>query len=320
MLVALLSSTLPALVTPPPRIAVYGGSGFIGSRVCQTLVAAGCEVVSLSRTGMPPAWAALQPWIDGVEWRKADALADADVDIGRIDGAVSCVGNVRPSPDWEPGSFFGLHWNTAAMVRENGEVTERIAAAARRAGARRFVYCSVSRCSKWAFGGALEGYIEGKVRPRTHTLAHRGVAAHDAHTAPRAPPPQRLQVQGEAAVRRVFGDGGACVVGPSLVYGGGRFPRLGPLLEANGNSPLSAPHTSPFRPHRPHALARCAQPPRNLVLAPLHHHTTLTPRAQAAPPPHHHRTTTAAPPQPHRSPPSLPPPPQPRRACRSSRG
>ena len=69
MLVALLSSTLPALVTPPPRIAVYGGSGFIGSRVCQTLAAAGCEVVSLSRTGMPPVWAASQPWIDGVEWR-----------------------------------------------------------------------------------------------------------------------------------------------------------------------------------------------------------------------------------------------------------
>ena len=191
MLVALLSSTLPALVTPPPRIAVYGGSGFIGSRVCQTLVAAGCEVVSLSRTGMPPAWAALQPWIDGVEWRKADALADADVDIGRIDGAVSCVGNVRPSPDWEPGSFFGLHWNTAAMVRENGEVTERIAAAARRAGARRFVYCSVSRCSKWAFGGALEGYIEGKVRAgrgqtRTRTRSHTVVSPHTTRTPRRA--------------------------------------------------------------------------------------------------------------------------------------
>ena len=24
-------------------------------------------------------------------------------------GAVSCVGNMRPAPEWESGSFFGVH-------------------------------------------------------------------------------------------------------------------------------------------------------------------------------------------------------------------
>ena len=66
------------------------GSGFIGSRVCQTLAGAGCSVVSVSRTGAPPAWAAAQPWSRQVEWLAADALADgfaeSELTIGRIDG------------------------------------------------------------------------------------------------------------------------------------------------------------------------------------------------------------------------------------------
>ena len=78
-----------ATAATPPRIAVFGGSGFIGSRVCQTLTGAGCSVVSVSRTGAPPAWAAAQPWSQQVEWHSADALADgfAESDqVGRIDG------------------------------------------------------------------------------------------------------------------------------------------------------------------------------------------------------------------------------------------
>ena len=78
-----------ATAATPPRIAVFGGSGFIGSRVCQTLTGAGCSVVSVSRTGAPPPWAAAQPWSRQVEWLAADALADgfAESDaVGRIDG------------------------------------------------------------------------------------------------------------------------------------------------------------------------------------------------------------------------------------------
>ena len=43
------------------------------------------------------------------------------------------------------------------MLRENGEVNEAIAAAAKRAGARRFVLLSASSTMKWGYGGALEG-------------------------------------------------------------------------------------------------------------------------------------------------------------------
>lgn len=90
-----------ATAATPPRIAVFGGSGFIGSRVCQTLTGAGCSVVSVSRTGAPPPWAAAQPWSRQVEWLAADALADgfAESDpVGRIDGT-----RVMPACAAEPG-------------------------------------------------------------------------------------------------------------------------------------------------------------------------------------------------------------------------
>ena len=186
-----------ALATAAPRVAVFGGSGFVGSRVCQTLVGAGCDVVSVSRTGQPPAWAAAAPWSGRVEWRSADALLDEDLPLGTIDGAVSCVGNMRPSPAWS--EFFGLHWDYETMVRENGVVNERIAAAAKAAGATKFVLLSVASSVKWAYGGSLEGYIDGKQAA-------------------------------EATARRCFGDDGVSVVGPTLVYGGGRFAKLGPTL------------------------------------------------------------------------------------------
>ena len=50
-----------------------------------------------------------------------------------------------------------------------------------------------------AYGGSLEGYIDGKQ-------------------------------EAETAARRCFGDDGVSVVGPTLVYGGGHFAKLGPTL------------------------------------------------------------------------------------------
>ena len=93
-----------ATAATPPRIAVFGGSGFIGSRVCQTLTGAGCSVVSVSRTGAPPAWAAAQPWSQQVEWLAADALADGFTEsdqVGRIDGTrvtPACAAAPGPEP------------------------------------------------------------------------------------------------------------------------------------------------------------------------------------------------------------------------------
>ena len=199
-----------------PRVAVFGGSGFLGSRVCKTLVQSGCSVVSISRAGQPPAWAAKEPWSAQVRWRTGDLLSDTQVPIGNIDLAVSCVGNMRPAPFWEPNTFFGLHWDYDSMVRENGQVTEAIAHTAKTAGAQRFVYVSVFSATKWAYGGALEGYIDGKEA-------------------------------GELACRRVFGDENVCFVGPSLIYGGARFASAGKLLAALCSTPPVRGNTRFFK-------------------------------------------------------------------------
>ena len=189
------------------RVAVFGGSGFIGSRICGMLANAGCDVVSVSRSGGPSDWASTQPWAGRVRWLQAD-LASNDGDalpLGHLDAAVSTIGNVRPAPDWE--EFWGLHWDDAVTRAENGAVNERAAEAAARAGARRYVYISCSFNTAKAFEGPLEGYLDGK----------------------RA---------GEAAALHHFGDrDGALVVGPSLVYGGGRFKRAGALLASVLSSP-----------------------------------------------------------------------------------
>ena len=166
----LLLSTLCSAAQP--RVAVFGGSGFVGSRVCKTLTECGCRVVSCSRSGRPPAWAAAEPWAREVEWLAADAFSTTYAALGHVDAAVSCVGNMRPAPEWENQggsgnpSFWGLHWDDETMRRENGEVTERIVELAKRSGARRFVYVSVASITTTAFVSAVR-FEPAAFRPGT---------------------------------------------------------------------------------------------------------------------------------------------------------
>ncbi|SCU87468.1 LAFA_0E06920g1_1 [Lachancea sp. 'fantastica'] len=58
------------------NLLVFGGSGFLGRRICQTAVENGYEVTSLTRSGTAPKAKALweNRWIQQVKWRQCDVL------------------------------------------------------------------------------------------------------------------------------------------------------------------------------------------------------------------------------------------------------
>ena len=52
----------------PPKLLVFGGNGYVGTRVCQEALKTGLSVVSISRGGRPPVQA---DWVPQVEWVQA---------------------------------------------------------------------------------------------------------------------------------------------------------------------------------------------------------------------------------------------------------
>jgi nucleoside-diphosphate-sugar epimerase len=134
-----LSSTVVALflcVAPSCalRVTVVGGTGFVGSRVCKSLVDKGAEVTSVSKSGRVPAWAAGEAWTRDVRWASVDLLsgdeAATDAAIGSPDSVVSCVGVVDPDPE--------------VLRRGNGDANVNAFASAKRGGVKRAVYVSVA--------------------------------------------------------------------------------------------------------------------------------------------------------------------------------
>ena len=61
-----------------PRVLVFGGNGFVGSRVCEEALKTGLEVVSVNRSGAPRHRA---PWVDQVSWVQ---VRSADQELGNF--------------------------------------------------------------------------------------------------------------------------------------------------------------------------------------------------------------------------------------------
>ncbi|CAM9983474.1 unnamed protein product [Discosporangium mesarthrocarpum] len=144
---------------PGTKIVVLGGNGFVGSRVCEILVSAGAEVVSVSRSGgLPSKWAPGAPWTERVQWTRCDPLTGDLVDTFKGAAAVvSCVGVIGGKD--------------SDMERGNGDVNAAAAFQARRASVPRFVYVSVSKVVPESFGGAvMKGYFAGKKKAEDSVL------------------------------------------------------------------------------------------------------------------------------------------------------
>mmetsp|Transcript_13099 Transcript_13099/g.30601 ORF Transcript_13099/g.30601 Transcript_13099/m.30601 type:complete len:344 (+) Transcript_13099:33-1064(+) len=122
------------------KVVVLGGSGFVGSKTCETLVASGANVVSVSRRGGPPE--GVGPWASQVTWLKGDVL---QMDLGKVfkgaTAVVSAVGAVSTEDD----------------EKANGETVEVAAKAAEASNVARFVLLS----SNPLVSADAPGYMKG---------------------------------------------------------------------------------------------------------------------------------------------------------------
>lgn len=140
-------------------VTVFGGSGFVGSRVCKLLAdKEGATVTSISKSGNAPKWCAGEEWTQKVDWKSADLLSasDATLDgvVGSPDAVVSCVGVVGTDPD--------------TLLKGNGDANAAAFNSAKRGGKlQRAAYVSVGSevdaCKENWLPEFFSSYFEGKI-------------------------------------------------------------------------------------------------------------------------------------------------------------
>ena len=178
------------------EVTVFGGGGFVGSRVCKLLVEKGASVTSISKSGIVPKWCRDEPWTKKVEWKSADLLSgdDSGLDraVGNPDAVVSCVGVVGTDRD--------------KLLKGNGDANVSAFNSSKRGGKlKRAVYISVGSevdaCKDKWLPEFMKGYFEGKI------IAER------------------------AAIDAVGGDSKkVCLVKPTFIYGGTEFGLFPPRV------------------------------------------------------------------------------------------
>lgn len=112
------------------RVTVLGGTGYVGSRVCEKLVSKGHDVTSVSKSGSKPDGA----WADKVTFVANDLTRGPreglEAAVGAPDVCVSCVGTV---------GFDGR-----GLEVGNGVANVRAAEALAKTALQRYVYVSVA--------------------------------------------------------------------------------------------------------------------------------------------------------------------------------
>lgn len=141
-----------------PKIVVFGGSGFVGTRVCKHIVGMGADVVSVSRHGRPAS--ATGAWADSVQWAKGDIF---DPQSGWKDLLKGSAGVV---------STLGAFGSNEFMYKICGQANIDVMDAAADLKVPRFAFISVH---DYHFPGGwhakdflLKGYFQGKRDAEAH--------------------------------------------------------------------------------------------------------------------------------------------------------
>lgn len=91
LLLALAAQEVQSLA-PPKKVVVFGGTGYVGSQVCERLARRGFDVTGVSRRGVNPRPG--NPDLDKVNWVSGDATQPSEVQalVGQSDAVVHAVG------------------------------------------------------------------------------------------------------------------------------------------------------------------------------------------------------------------------------------
>mmetsp|Transcript_60937 Transcript_60937/g.70764 ORF Transcript_60937/g.70764 Transcript_60937/m.70764 type:complete len:242 (+) Transcript_60937:87-812(+) len=134
------------------KIIIFGGNGFVGSRVTKYAVEAGWNTIVACRSGAPSAAQSLEPWAHKAQYISIDALSRSQVfecldDHPDTYAIVSCIGALT----------------TANMEgrRLNGDATINMAAGLfERKAIRKLIF--VSAADMQPVNRVLKGYYQGK--------------------------------------------------------------------------------------------------------------------------------------------------------------
>lgn len=153
-----------------PTLLVFGGTGFVGTKICEEGINNGLNVFSVSRSGTMPHWLKNEKykWASKVHWSKGDASKPGTIlkyfqfhqqktaqnTIINIVGVISCVG--------------GFHWRQSAMEQKCGDCNISICKLAKKYGIQRFVFISRDKTNLkdcwYIFPYVIPGYYRGKYK------------------------------------------------------------------------------------------------------------------------------------------------------------
>jgi nucleoside-diphosphate-sugar epimerase len=143
------------MAIPIKKILVFGGNGFVGQAVMKAALSDGYEVVGVSRRGEPAHFMhelnTHPQYAQKVRWMKADISGPSSVYKDMFNNetsVISCVGKIDGTDE--------------EKRRVNGDANVALIAAAKDAGALRFVYISAYDVENDLPFDLLPGYFKGK--------------------------------------------------------------------------------------------------------------------------------------------------------------